>query len=252
MVTERLLVNIRLRLWATWPFKYEDGWRVCVGGELFTISRKTRIEILRVASTLKYTNSSFQHFHCLFESETINPVNTHQTISVQSFHSLISAVQNRFKLLQCHLSISLLRGGKERLYPPHSISGGCCVMVVETPPYVKTTLDLQITNYTITIIQSYLPRNVPHARVGGLGDGVQNIRQISGGSGCTQICQQKWTVWGGEGEGAQNASTRICNLPISQVFKRKRKLVGGVGWSVKGPIIPIYTFNLFLMGGGSY
>ena len=119
MVTERLLVNIRLRLWATWPFKYEDGWRVCVGGELFTISRKTRIEILRVASTLKYTNSSFQHFHCLFESETINPVNTHQTISVQSFHSLISAVQNRFKLLQCHLSISLLRGGvEERLYPP--------------------------------------------------------------------------------------------------------------------------------------
>ena len=64
MVTERLLVNIRLRLWATWPFKYEDGWRVCVGGELFTISRKTRIEILRVASTLKYTNSSFQHFPC--------------------------------------------------------------------------------------------------------------------------------------------------------------------------------------------
>ena len=38
---------------------------------------------------------------------------------------------------------------------------------------------------------------------------------MSGGSGCTQICQQKWTVWGGEGEGAQNASTRICNLPIS-------------------------------------
>ena len=119
MVTERLLVNIRLRLWATWPFKYEDGWRVCVGGELFTISRKTRIEILRVASTLKYTNSSFQHFHCLFESETINPVNTHQTISVQSFHSLISAVQNRFKLLQCHLSISLLRGGR-RDYTPHT------------------------------------------------------------------------------------------------------------------------------------
>ena len=99
MVTERLLVNIRLRLWATWPFKYEDGWRVCVGGELFTISRKTRIEILRVASTLKYTNSNFQHFHCLFESETINPVNTHQTISVQSFHSLISAVQ----YLQCDI-----------------------------------------------------------------------------------------------------------------------------------------------------
>ena len=59
MVTERLLVNIRLRLWATWPFKYEDGWRVCVGGELFTISRKTRIEILRVVSTLKYTNGNF-------------------------------------------------------------------------------------------------------------------------------------------------------------------------------------------------
>ena len=28
MVTERLLMNIRLRLWATWPFKYEDGWCV--------------------------------------------------------------------------------------------------------------------------------------------------------------------------------------------------------------------------------
>ena len=66
---------------------------------------------------------------------------------------------------------------------------------------------------------------------------------MSGGSGCTQICQQKWTVWGGEGEGAQNASTRICNLPISKVFNRKRKLVGGVGWSVKRPIIPIYTLK---------
>ena len=71
-------------------------------------------------------------------------------------------------------------GGKERLYPPYSILGGCCVMVVEKPPYVKTTPDLQITNYIITIIQSYLPRNVPHARVGGLGDGVQNYDKCPG------------------------------------------------------------------------
>ena len=115
---------------------------MCVGGELFTISRKTRFEILRVASTLKYTNGNFQHFHYLFESETINPVNTHQTISVQSFHSLISAVQNRFKLLQCHLSISLLRGGEGETIPPTlhiRWLGG--VMVVEKPPYVETTPD---------------------------------------------------------------------------------------------------------------
>ena len=48
---------------------------------------------------------------------------------------------------------------------------------------------------------------------------------------------------GGEGEGAQNASTRICNFPKNKVFSRKREVVGGVGWSVKRPIIPIYTLK---------
>ena len=31
---------------------------------------------------------------------------------------------------------------------------------------------------------------------------------------------------GGEGEGAQNASTRICNFPKNKVFNRKREVVG--------------------------
>ena len=66
-------------------------------------------------------------------------------------------------------------GGGETIPPTLHIRWLGGVMVVEKPPYVKTTPDLQITNYIITIIQSYLPRNVPHARVGGLGDGVQNL-----------------------------------------------------------------------------
>ena len=100
----------------------------------------------------------------------------------------------------------------------------------------------------ITIIQSYFPSNVPHARLGGLGDGVQNLHDKCPGVPDAPKSANKSGQYGvGEGEGAQNASTRICNLPISKVFNRKREVVGGVGWSVKGPIIPIYTFkrNLF-------
>ena len=67
-------------------------------GDHLQLSRKTRVEILRLASTLKYTDGKFQHFHCLFESEAINPFNTHQTmfctiISQYNICSTISVVQ---------------------------------------------------------------------------------------------------------------------------------------------------------------
>ena len=94
------------------------------------------------------------------------------------------------------------------------------MMVVEKPPCVKTTPDLQITNYIITIIQSYLPRNVPHARVGGLGDGVQNYDKCPG-------------------------------VPDAQNANKSGHYGEGVGWSVKRPIIPIYTLKEICLKQGS-
>ena len=71
---------------------------MCKEGNYLQLSRKARIEILRLASTLKYTNGNFQHFHCLFESETINPDYIHQTMSCTiitqyNICSTISAVE---------------------------------------------------------------------------------------------------------------------------------------------------------------
>ena len=91
-ILDTALGHVAIQIWG-WM---ERGWLVL--GDHLQLSRKTRVEILRFASTPKYTNDKFQHFHCLFESEAINPFNTHQTmfctiISQYNICSTISAVQ---------------------------------------------------------------------------------------------------------------------------------------------------------------
>ena len=72
-----------------------DGERVIGLGDYLQLSKKkTRVEISQLASTPKYPNGSFNISIVYFESEVINPFNTHQTMFVQLFHSTMSAVQH--------------------------------------------------------------------------------------------------------------------------------------------------------------
>ena len=97
MVTERLLMNIRLRLWATWPFKYEDGW--CVRrGIIYNFQEKQGLKYCDLPLHLSILMATFNISLVYFESETINPDYLHQTMSCTiitqyNICSTISAVE---------------------------------------------------------------------------------------------------------------------------------------------------------------
>ena len=96
------------------------GW-----GIIYNFQKKTRVEISQLASTPKYPNGSFNISIVYFESEAINPFNTHQTMFVQLFHSTMSAVQ--------HLQYNICGTISAVQFLQYNI---CSTIILQSTPYL--------------------------------------------------------------------------------------------------------------------
>ena len=92
MVTERLLMNIRLRLWATWPFKYEDGW--CVRrGIIYNFQEKQGLKYCDLPLHLSILMATFNISIVYLKVKPSTLIIYTKQCLVQLLHSTISAVQ---------------------------------------------------------------------------------------------------------------------------------------------------------------